>query len=282
MELITNILIEYLKHNKRIVVPKLGAFIVKQPTGTIVFSELIRNDDGVLRSLLVAYGTKELEANGMIDRFVFEIRHAVNTDGSITIDNLGEFRAGANNTITFITKRSPQQFGGSIKPPVDILDKRNVKRREDKIEKPQPTVATTLEEEKPTPRRRKKQEPESTISSGKPEAYLRGLKYDESRNKKRNEEGLRGGNIGRRRLTIIIAAIVVVGAIIGALIWMKSEAKPTAKRTPVAAVEQSDSTLLAEPLIEGDTLTTVTDGVAERSVTSNTPTSTAPSATSNN
>ena len=49
MKLITNILIEYLKHNRRLVVPKLGAFIVKQPSGVIRFSELIRTDDGVLR-----------------------------------------------------------------------------------------------------------------------------------------------------------------------------------------------------------------------------------------
>lgn len=274
MELITNILIEYLKHNKRIVVPKLGAFIVKQPTGTIVFSELIRNDDGVLRSLLLAYGVGELEANGMIDRFVFEIRHAVNTDGSIIVDNLGEFRAGANNTITFTTKREPQQFGGSIKPPVDILDKRNVKRREDKIDKQQSAIVTTLEEDKPAPRHRKKQVPESTLSSGKPEAYLRGLKYDESRNKKRNEEGLRGGNRGRKRLAIIVVAIVVVGAVIGALIWMMPEAKPNAKRTPDAVVEQSDSTLLAEPLIEGDSLNIATNGAAEASAATPTPATT--------
>ena len=53
MKLITNILSEYLKHNKRLVVPKLGAFIVKQPSGVIRFTELIRNDDGILRSLLM-------------------------------------------------------------------------------------------------------------------------------------------------------------------------------------------------------------------------------------
>ena len=54
MELLTNIIVEYLKHNKRLVVPRLGAFIVKQSNGVIVFSELMRNDDGVLHSLLTA------------------------------------------------------------------------------------------------------------------------------------------------------------------------------------------------------------------------------------
>ena len=79
MKLLTNIIGEYLKHNKRLVVPKLGTFIVKAQGGAILFSDLMRNDDGVLRSLLMAYGMKELEANGLIDRLVFEVRHAANT-----------------------------------------------------------------------------------------------------------------------------------------------------------------------------------------------------------
>ena len=66
MELLVNIIIEYLRHNKRLVVPKLGAFIVKQGGDNIVFSELMRTDDGVLRSLLMAYGMKELEASDRI------------------------------------------------------------------------------------------------------------------------------------------------------------------------------------------------------------------------
>ena len=127
MKLITNILIEYLKHNRRLVVPKLGAFIVKQPDGTIIFSELMRNDDGVLRSLLVAYGCNELAANGIIDRFVFEVRHNISHGTSYAIPNLGEFVAGENNTIRFKHKREPKVFGGTIKPPVERFDDEKLK-----------------------------------------------------------------------------------------------------------------------------------------------------------
>ena len=127
MELITNILIEYLKHNKRIVVPKLGAFIVKQPSGIIRFTDLIRNDDGVLRSLLIAYGISELEAIGKIDRFVFEIRHALSQGEKYNIADLGEFRTGENNTILFSHKSEPRVIGGSIKPPVEALNLEKLK-----------------------------------------------------------------------------------------------------------------------------------------------------------
>ena len=122
VEIITNIIVEYLKHNKRLCVPKLGTFIVKQSSGSIVFSDLMRGDDGVLRSLLVAYGMGELEATGKIDRFVFEIRHAIGQNESFILEGLGEFRAGDNNTITFIHKLEPRVVGGNIKPPVEVFN----------------------------------------------------------------------------------------------------------------------------------------------------------------
>ena len=47
---------EFLRTHKRLVVPQLGAFIVKAPGGEILFSELFKRDDGVLRGLLTAAG----------------------------------------------------------------------------------------------------------------------------------------------------------------------------------------------------------------------------------
>ena len=38
---------QYLAAHKRLVVPQLGAFIVKEPERSIVFSELLKRDDGV-------------------------------------------------------------------------------------------------------------------------------------------------------------------------------------------------------------------------------------------
>ena len=40
---------QYLGSHKRLVVPQLGTFIVKEPGVSIVFSELLKRDDGVLR-----------------------------------------------------------------------------------------------------------------------------------------------------------------------------------------------------------------------------------------
>ena len=67
----------FIASHKRLVIPQLGAFLVKEPGHEVLFSELIRRDDGVLRGLLLAEGMNELSVAGEIDRFVFEVRHAV-------------------------------------------------------------------------------------------------------------------------------------------------------------------------------------------------------------
>lgn len=93
---------QYLQIHKRLVVPQLGAFIVKEPGGSVVFSELFRRDDGVLRGLLQSGGMSELEAAGAIDRFVFEIRLAMQDSGKYCMENFGFFQPGPNQTLTFV------------------------------------------------------------------------------------------------------------------------------------------------------------------------------------
>ncbi len=100
MELLT-VLTKYLETHKRIVVPQLGAFLVKEPGKSIVFSELMKRDDGVLRGLLVADGRSEVEAAGAIDRFVFEVRHAVESGTEYRLADFGTMKPGPNGTIHF-------------------------------------------------------------------------------------------------------------------------------------------------------------------------------------
>lgn len=64
------VIAQYLRSHRRLIIPQMGAFIVKEPGQSVLFSELLKRDDGVLRSLLVAAGSSELEAGGEIDRFV--------------------------------------------------------------------------------------------------------------------------------------------------------------------------------------------------------------------
>ena len=270
MELITNILIEYLKHNKRIVVPKLGAFIVKQPSGIIRFTDLIRNDDGVLRSLLVAYGMNELEATGKIDRYVFEIRHAVNQGERYTIADLGEFRAGENNTILFNHTSEPKIIGGSIKPPVEAL---NI----EKLKLGLLTNAISLSEGIAKPQKPKDKvstADSGKISSNKPDHYLRGLNYDD-RKKKHNEGRADKRKTPRGLSPLLLLLIVLMIACGGYGIWhwlANRHIEPYIVEPIVeeSLVEQIDSLPAIDTLLhiteQGDTLQNIHTKVLNREI----------------
>lgn len=252
VELITNILIEYLKHNKRLVVPKLGAFIVKQPSGVIRFSELIRSDDGVLRSLLTAYGAKEIEAMGMIDRLVFEIHHAIGQGETFTIEGFGEFSPGENNTITFKHFIEPKTFGGKIKPPVETFDaeRDRVLRAMGREVTPRPKVEP-VEKRKATTEKREKKEMESA-SIVKPDAYLRGLNYDKANKGRRGDERGDGRRKGGARTLVVLLLILLVAAIVwGIWIWRSDINTATYNNNTPADIEmetlhemEADSTLI--------------------------------------
>lgn len=104
--MIEKILIDYLAAHKRLVVPQLGAFIVKQPDGKILFSELLKRDDGVLRDLLCAGGMTELQAMGVINRLVFDVRDAVGRGDRFEVNGLGAFYPAPNHTIRFVDAQS--------------------------------------------------------------------------------------------------------------------------------------------------------------------------------
>lgn len=91
----------YLATHRRLVVPQLGTFVVKEPGGPVLFSELLKRDDGVLRGLLRDAGMNDLEAAGEIDRFVFEARHAVQAGEAYPLKGLGTLKPGPNGTIAF-------------------------------------------------------------------------------------------------------------------------------------------------------------------------------------
>ncbi|MBQ6581800.1 MAG: hypothetical protein IIX32_07395, partial [Alistipes sp.] len=91
----------YLESNKRLVVPNLGAFIVKVPRETILFSNLIKSDDGVLRAQLAQRGMSELDAAALIDRFVFEVNYRLEHSGVCALAAFGVLRAAQNGTVAF-------------------------------------------------------------------------------------------------------------------------------------------------------------------------------------
>lgn len=98
---LTQIIAEYMATHRRLVVPQLGAFLRKSEGEEILFSELLKRDDGVLLNLLCSRGMGELEAQGAIDRFIFELRHTVESGAVYRAEHLGLFAVGAQSNLCF-------------------------------------------------------------------------------------------------------------------------------------------------------------------------------------
>lgn len=91
MNIVVEVITEYLQHNRRLVVPAFGAFMAKE-SGERIFSNLLNTDDGVLASLLRARGLSEMETAVTIDRFIFEVRHELEEYGYCRLGEIGTLR----------------------------------------------------------------------------------------------------------------------------------------------------------------------------------------------
>lgn len=201
IELIKN----YLSEHRRLVVPQLGAFVVKVPEGDVVFSELLKRDDGVLRGLLVAQGgMNELEAAGAIDRFVFEVRHALEKEGVCHLEGFGRMTLSPGGAIAFhgesqseIPVISEKGFSATE------TDARKTRRGEESVG----TVNIPVSSSRTT-------EPKVSMSPQRnPESYVRGLQYGKPL---KNMDGYTYvGSKPRRRIDkfVVIAVVVAVLAV---------------------------------------------------------------------
>lgn len=104
------IISQYLHANRRLVVPTFGVFVVKE-SGGVLFSDLIKTDDGVLRSLLAEQGLGELAAAGAIDHFIFDARYALDEEGHFDMGALGTLVKGADGVVRLVQHASAPQQG---------------------------------------------------------------------------------------------------------------------------------------------------------------------------
>ncbi|MBQ4533538.1 MAG: hypothetical protein IJA24_09910 [Alistipes sp.] len=192
--MIVEIITKYLESNKRLVVPNLGTFIVKVAGESVLFSALIKNDDGVLRSLLQQQGMSELEAAGAVDRFVFEVNYRLQNDKECRLKGFGLLKSGDSGVVTF-------QYDTAVDG--DNLDGVTAERKRpetkvqavevnSKVEEAQPKSAPVAEVEaepaeeeqprqKPMPRRDIGEARVSVSAKMNPENYVKGLRYGKGR-----------------------------------------------------------------------------------------------------
>ena len=103
---------------KKLAVPGFGTFMRKKKEGDegghgeVIFVDLLRKDDGVLRQLVEDYGRySEVEAMALVDRFIFETKNAVERRGSASIEGFGTMTIDAKGSYRFdyAPKAKPRQ-----------------------------------------------------------------------------------------------------------------------------------------------------------------------------
>lgn len=242
---IETIIADYLLHNRRLVVPQLGAFIRKSEGGEVVFSEMLKRDDGVLQALLTDQGVGEIEAAGLISRFVFELRHQIDSGSVFQAEGLGVFARGENGTIRFrhIPSEQPRvapvaELEPSVEQPV-AAPVPVPESESEPIEDSSPVEEASVEEkiaEEATPeelsveekRRRIKElmrfegeHPREQRSSSQPRRHdpsVEGLRYGSPR-KSTDAFTYVNSAPSRRPDTFVILAIVAVAIALGAILY---------------------------------------------------------------
>lgn len=146
---VTDVIANYLRDNhRRLVVPAFGAFVVKE-SGEVLFSELLKTDDEVLRGLLAAGGLSELECAGLIDRFIFDVRNALSEKGRFDMGGFGGLAVGADGEIRFVSPAAVPTEKTVVKPAVpkasqpskNVVSKPDTFRAETQSERERPKAA---------------------------------------------------------------------------------------------------------------------------------------------
>lgn len=224
--MLVEVISKYLLTNKRLVVPNLGTFIVKTAGESVLFSNLMKGDDGVLRHLLVEQGISELEAAGLIDRFVFEVNYRLQNGGVCLISGFGRLVAGANGSVMFeynaaaqgenlegdMPARKAAEKSAAVKPVVETKVETKV---EEKVEeRPQPVeqevVKPVVEEQK---RELKPKDTAEAARKVRPEKYTKGLRYGKGNKIVTGRESATSRRSNKGDLIIKIAIFVALLAI---------------------------------------------------------------------
>ena len=217
----------YLLLNKRLVVPNFGAFVVNPSNGDLIFVELLKIDDGVLMRQLMADGLSAVDAMNMIDRFVFEIRHKVESGGVATLNGIGRMSMAEDGLYRF---EYDPDAGREIAVPVAMVETpapEPIAEPEPEVVPESQPVAESIVEEPAQPVEEKVVEqpepkvdmPRFDISPVDPNSYVKGLRYGKPQRPSKDDIRYVGNTSGRGVDKFVIVAIVAAMLAIGAIVY---------------------------------------------------------------
>lgn len=250
----------YLLLNKRLVVPNLGAFVVNPSNGDLIFVELLKQDDGVLMRQLMADGLSAVDAMNMIDRFVFEIRHKVESGGTATLNGIGRMSLAEDGLYRF---EYDSDAGREIAVPVSAVEESApveepvAEPQSEAVAEPEPIVIEEQPAVEQIPEPEPEPEPEPTPSQPKyerplmePESYVKGLRYGKPQRPSKDDIRYVGHSAGRGVDKFVIIAVVAALLAVGAIVygWLSSREQDDIYGYDEEPIEQVDA--MVDEMIE--------------------------------
>lgn len=102
--MVGDIITDFLKENRRIVIPDLGAFL-KKDDSSVVFVPFLNKNDGVLSEIVGKfYSVSSAEADSIISQYVLSINNSISDNGYFFIKNLGSLKKDRNGILYLDTK----------------------------------------------------------------------------------------------------------------------------------------------------------------------------------
>ena len=139
--MLSRIVAAKLREGRRLIIPDLGVFIVKGD-GSLLFSELMRGDDGVLRSAVAAErGVSDAEALRIIERFVTDIRRALDCGMSYRLEGMGMLSRDSRGVVVFTSREQIMMRRESEHPARTGLDRLLAESAEPESEETMPASA---------------------------------------------------------------------------------------------------------------------------------------------
>jgi hypothetical protein len=142
--MIDNIILEYLRTNKRLVVPELGSFIRKEG-GETVFAEFLKKDDGVLTGLLAKeYGLEPAEAAEAASGYADSVRRTVAASGRYVVEGVGVLHTDANGQLALEGAGEPKRSVSVVEEVITVVEP---EPEPEPMVKPEPVVEPEPEPE---------------------------------------------------------------------------------------------------------------------------------------
>lgn len=186
-----------LELNSRVIVPDLGAFIIRQQDPKeLVFNDLLAFDDGMLTDTITREeNISKTEAQNRIRQFVEKVKKELQDGKTYHIEKLGSLKMDATSKINLVSMEEPaeeQAEQEKAKKKATKADTREKAEAEAKPKPEKPAKEKPVPETEPKPKKPPKEEPVAAKTDAEKEAKTEAKPKPEKPAKKETAEAEAG------------------------------------------------------------------------------------------